>query len=141
MTPAEMARLEALLNKRNMDFITKAAYDEISAEIADALPELLKLARGAAHFRKEALEEAAKIAEDAWLGTELTKTYFNSLAAAIRALLNASPGVPARAHINAGDRMQAQGTGSASPTAGATATPRTINRRRAGSSNDGKGRT
>ena len=46
----------------------------------------------AAHARREALEEAAKIAEDAWLGTELTKTYFNSLAAAIRALLNASPG-------------------------------------------------
>ena len=46
----------------------------------------------AAHARREALEEAAKIAEDAWLGTELTKTYFNDLATAIRALLRAPPG-------------------------------------------------
>ena len=46
----------------------------------------------AAHARREALEEAAKIAEDGWLGTELTKTYFNDLATAIRALLNVSPG-------------------------------------------------
>ena len=51
MTAAEIAKLEALLEERNGDLIKHFDYIKINERLADALPELLKLARDGERYR------------------------------------------------------------------------------------------